>query len=149
MRISLSFSEGTLSPVSADSSALSAAASSIRQSAGTLSPASRAITSPGTSSELGITIISPERYTLLCAALIACRASMADSALFSWYTPRTALAKTTNRIINTSASSLPSEIIPVIADITAAAISTSIIGFLNCSMNLASRVGLGGSSSLF
>ena len=52
-------------------------------------------------------------------------------------------------MMNTSASSLPSEIIPVTADITAAIISTIIIGFLNCSMNLASKVGLGGSSSLF
>ena len=102
-----SFSTGTLSPVRAASSALMLALSRMRQSAGTASPASRITMSPGTSTSLRSRDILPSRSTLLVAAVISWRASMAFSALLSWYTPRTALMSTTIRIINTSVKLSP------------------------------------------
>ena len=102
-----SFSTGTLSPVRAASSAFRLALSMMRQSAGTASPASRMTMSPGTSSSLRSMTIFPSRSTLLVAAVISWRASMAFSALLSWYTPSTALMSTTIRMMNTSAKLSP------------------------------------------
>ena len=57
------FASPTLSPVRALSSHLSAAQESMRQSAGTISPSERVITSPGTSSSLFMaTSLPPRRH---------------------------------------------------------------------------------------
>ena len=77
------FSTGTLSPVRAASSTFRLALSSTRASAGTASPASSTTTSPGTSCSLFSVSCLPPRSTLLVAAVICCRASMAFSALLS------------------------------------------------------------------
>ena len=58
--------------------------------------------SPTTSSALGTMQILPSRSTLLVAADMACRASIAFSALLSWYTPRTALTRTTISMMTVS-----------------------------------------------
>ena len=103
----MNFVTGTLSPVSAASSILRLALSSSLPSAGTASPASSSTTSPTTSSAEGTTVTLPPRSTRLVAADIACSASIAFSALFSWYTPRAAFTMTTNSMIITSAAPSP------------------------------------------
>ena len=82
---------GRLSPVSADSATSSLAAFSSRPSAGTMSPASIATTSPGTSLSAGISASRPSRLTLALMITIFCRAATAAAALPSWCRPRTAL----------------------------------------------------------
>ena len=98
---------GTLSPVRAASSICKLALSSRRPSAGTASPASKITTSPGTSSSECSSTCLPSRSTLLVAAVMVCNASMAASALLSWYTPRMAFSSTTIRMMNTSAKPSP------------------------------------------
>ena len=127
------FSTGTDSPVSAASSIFIVALSSTRQSAGTESPASSMITSPGTSSALGRCTSLPSRSTLDCAALISCRASRASSLLASWTTPSTELTITTNMMMATSAKSGSPLTMPVSALMTAATISMMTIGSAICS----------------
>ena len=82
---------GRLSPVSADSSTSSVAAFSSRPSAGTISPASIATMSPGTSCPAGISASWPSRLTLAVMIIIFCRAATAAAAFPSWCRPRTAL----------------------------------------------------------
>ena len=74
---------GTDSPVRAASSTFMLALSSTRPSAGMASPASSSTTSPTTSSSLRMVTVLPSRSTLLVAAAICCKASMAFSALLS------------------------------------------------------------------
>ena len=81
--MSMNFVTGTLSPVRAASSIFMLALSRMRPSAGTASPASSTTTSPTTRSSLRTETILPSRRTLLVAAAICCKASMAFSALFS------------------------------------------------------------------
>ena len=74
---SVPLATGRLSPVSADSSTSSVAAFSSRPSAGTISPASIATMSPGTSRSAGISASWPSRLTLALMITIFCRAETA------------------------------------------------------------------------
>ena len=100
------FSEGTDSPVNADSSLLRLADVINRASAGTKSPASILIISPGTSSDASITISLPLRITRACGADMFFRASNAFSALDSCITPIIALTITI-RTINAGSNNSP------------------------------------------
>ena len=95
---------GTDSPVRAASSICRLADSMIRQSAGTSLPASNRTISPTTKSSAWIWLTCPSRITMQTAADMVCKASMACSALFSWYTPKMALSSTTARMMMTSVS---------------------------------------------
>ena len=101
-----------------------------RASAGTASPASSTITSPGTNSSLRTVRCSPSRITLLVAAAISCKAAMAFSALLSCNTPSTALIVTTARMMITSAMDSPC-IRLVTPEIRAAASKIKIMGSAN------------------
>ena len=83
---------GVLSPVSAASSISSVAATRRRPSAGILSPASNATTSPGTSSSPGTSASSPPRRTCARITSIFCSAATLSAALPSWFRPSTALS---------------------------------------------------------
>ena len=85
--VEASFPEGTLSPVSADSSIWSALALTIRPSAGTSSPAASRITSPATRPSAGIFASAPSRRTRAVASIIDLRAFIALSALPCWRSP--------------------------------------------------------------
>ena len=101
-----SFSEGTDSPVRADSSDLRLTLRRSLASAGIKSPASRRMISPGTSSEASMTFSSPSRITRAWGADILFRASRAFSALLSCMTPITALSTTISKISTGSKNSL-------------------------------------------
>ena len=77
--------EGTLSPVSADSSISRVAADRIRASAGTRSPASMFTMSPGTSWSIGISTRSPFRRALALTTIMLESAEALASALPSWF----------------------------------------------------------------
>ena len=79
-----SFSTGTDSPVSADSSIERLAATISRPSAGTRSPASSSTTSPGTRSSVITSTMSPSRRTRTLDTSIFSRAARALEALASW-----------------------------------------------------------------
>ena len=116
---------GTDSPVMADSSAFRLAHSRMRASAGTRSPASRVMMSPGTSLSVSSRTIWPSRSTFARGADIFCRASSAFSALFSWEMEIQALTMTITRMMTASIQSSP----PVeMRDNTAAMSSTMIMG---------------------
>ena len=123
----------------ADSSHFMEAHSRIRASAGTASPASSKITSPGTSSSEGTVAGCPSRSTLEWAAVIFFNASMACSALDSCTTPITALSSTTTAMIMVSAKSdrptLPPSNRGITAETTAAAIRMIIMGSFSCPRN--------------
>ncbi len=123
-------STGTLSPVRAASSIFRLALSKILASAGIESPASKRITSPTTRSSLLTTCGLPSRITLELAADIACKASIAFSALLSWYTPRIEFITTTPKIMITSANDSLA-ITAVAADIRAATNRMMTIGSLS------------------
>ncbi len=106
-RASVCLSTSMDSPVRAASSTFSEAHSITRASAGTASPASSTITSPGTSASAFTVSWWPSRSTFAVAAAICCSASMAASALFSWYTPRQALISTTASMMIVSARLSP------------------------------------------
>ena len=93
-----SLTTGTDSPVSADSSACSSATSSRRMSAGTLSPASRATRSPGTSVSDGTDSLRPSRTTRADVRTSERNASSSASALDSWMNPTMALITTTPKM---------------------------------------------------
>ena len=97
---------GTDSPVMADSSAFRLAHSRIRASAGTRSPASSTMISPGTSWLVSMRTISPSRMTFANGADIFCRASRALLALSSWEMEITALITTIRRMIAESTQSV-------------------------------------------
>ena len=137
------------SPVSAASSILSDALSRIRQSAGTQSPASSTIISPTTRSLEATRTSLPSRITLLCAAVISCKAASASSALSSCTTPKNELSSTTNKIIATSAKSPSPLYIPIESEIIAATISIITIGSAICSKKRFTTDSFGASSSLF
>ena len=79
-----SFSTGTDSPVSDDSSIERLAATISRPSAGTRSPASSSTTSPGTRSSVITSTMSPPRRTRTLETSIFSRAARALDALASW-----------------------------------------------------------------
>ena len=120
---------GTDSPVMADSSAFRFALSRIRASAGTRSPASSTMTSPGTSLLVSTRTISPPRITFASGADIFCSASSALFALSSWVMEITVFTTTISRMISGSTqSSKPLDT----NDSTAAISSTMIIGSFSC-----------------
>jgi hypothetical protein len=104
-RTTSSFSTGSDSPVSADSSTCSSASVTRRRSAGTLSPASSTTRSPGTSSSEAMVRGRPSRTTRACVCTIDLSASSADSALDSWRNPTIALTTTTRKITAASTHS--------------------------------------------
>ena len=125
--VSASFSDGTDSPVSADSSLFKLTLRIRRASAGTKSPASRRIISPGTSIAASITFSSPSRITLAWGADILFNASRAFSALLSCITPIIAFIITMARISTGSKNSFGLPSMTAMANDTAAAISSMII----------------------
>ncbi len=82
-KTSISLLTGTDSPVKAASSAFRECDSRIRQSAGTVSPASKTITSPTQISSLLTIATLPSLNTLEVDAVICIKASIAPSALVS------------------------------------------------------------------
>ena len=78
------FSTASLSPVSADSITNRSRAVMMRASAGTMSPAERRITSPGTSSSKGISTRSPSRRAQQVLETGSLRASAALPLRASW-----------------------------------------------------------------
>ena len=131
---SASFSAGTDSPVSADSSDLRFALSRRRASAGTKSPASSLIISPGTTSCAEIMCSLPPRITRACGADIFLSASSAFSALFSCTSPITAFRMTMSKMSAGSINSIGSPSTHATAnEMIAATIRMIIMTSLNCS----------------
>ncbi len=93
-----SFSTGTDSPVSMDSSMRRSRSLNRRRSAGTLSPDCSMTTSPGTRLSAGRLINLPSRLTMARGESMPRMASSAFSALPSWMKPITALISTTPRM---------------------------------------------------
>lgn len=89
---------GTDSPVSADSSTLSRAASASSRSAGTTSPASTRTRSPRTRSAAGRTTSRPSRTTRAVGAASWSNAAIARSARTSCTTPMAVFTSTTSTI---------------------------------------------------
>ena len=127
---------GTDSPVMADSSAFRLAHSRMRASAGTRSPASSTMMSPGTSRSVSSRICSPPRTTLARGADIFCKASRAFSALSSWEMEMQAFTTTITRMMTASIQSSPPD---DTRDSAAAASSTRIMGSRIWSKNRAHR----------
>ena len=119
------FSAGTGSPVMADSSVRSPAHSSTRPSAGTRSPASRWMMSPGTSLAASTRQSCPSRTARAMGADRSRRASRAFSALSSWEMEMTALRRTMPRMMTASIQSRPP---PAHRETPAAHRSTTIMG---------------------
>ena len=123
-------SDGTDSPVSADSSMRRTCASTMRPSAGTIEPASRRTRSPGTSSLTGTSRGRPSLRTEALGVAIACNEAMARSARYSWRNPIQAFSATTTRITTASVTS------PSVAERTPAPISIRIIGEVSWSSRI-------------
>ena len=129
-----SFSAGTDSPVSADSSLLREALSIKRASAGTKSPASTRMMSPGTSLAASMVCSLPLRMTRAWGAESDLSASSAFSALLSCITPMMALAMTMPTMSSGSKNSEGScEVSATTNEIAAAPSRIRIITSLNCS----------------
>ena len=96
------FSTGTDSPVRDDSSTRICAASIRRRSAGTIVPASRRTTSPGTRSRARTVVLSPSRTTWASGAAISLRLCSACSARLSCVAPTNALRITIARMMTES-----------------------------------------------
>ena len=130
------FISPTLSPVNALSSHFKAAQANTRQSAGTISPSERLITSPGTSSSLFTCISLPalRHFTVHTESFF--RFSMALSARYCCIVPTSAFKNMMNSIINVSVrSALSPEIMAIAAVIAAAAIRSIVITSLNWEIN--------------
>ncbi|CDA78260.1 putative uncharacterized protein [Clostridium sp. CAG:242] len=130
---SASFSEGTDSPVRADSSLFRLTLFNNLASAGIKSPASSRIISPGTSCAASMMLSLPSRITLACGADRFLSASKAFSALLSCMTPMIAFRTTMSRIRSGSKNSFgcPSTH-AMTKEIAAAASRIRIITSLNC-----------------
>ena len=102
-----SLDTGTDSPVMADSSTFRLAQCKMRPSAGTKSPASSRMMSPGTSWAVSRRRVWPSRTTLARGADICSKASRALWALFSWVMEITAFTTTMRRMITASIQSSP------------------------------------------
>ena len=109
------FDAGTLSPVRPDSSICRDAASMIRPSAQTSSPAVSRTTSPTTTWSPSIFTSAPSRRTRADALSIDCKAFMALSALPCWRIPPSALSAVIAR------TTTPVAIWPISIEATAAA----------------------------
>src|SRR6266545_878132 len=133
----LDLAAGWASPVRVDSSVFNPAADSTRASAGTMSPASTAITSPGTRSAAGICTRPARLIRRAVSAVIPRSASIALAARISVAVSSTATAATTAAITTASDSS------PNTPDSTATAISSSCNGSVSDSASSAGhRLGL-------
>ena len=140
------FSTGTDSPVMGDSSAWRRLHARIRASAGTRSPASSRITSPGTSWAAGILVTFPPRRAEAWGEESFRSSSRACWARSSWEMERMPFTTTMTRMMTASSQSSP----PLAArDTPAAPSSTRIMGSRSCSNTRPrSPACLGGSSSL-
>ena len=140
------FSTGTDSPVMGDSSAWRRLHSRIRASAGTRSPASNRITSPGTSWAAGIFVTFPPRRTAAWGEDNFRSSSRACWARSSWEMEMIPFTTTMTRMMTASSQSSP----PLAArDTPAAPSSTRIMGSFSCPrIRPSSPSCLGGSSSL-
>src|SRR3990170_7707184 len=141
--LSQSLSAGCDSPVRVDSSILKSSEEIIRESAGTISPASNTIMSPGTTSCAETVSRAPSLKTFAFGAESFFRVSKTFSAFSSWEKPITPF-KTT--IANIATASTHSERNPAT---TAAPIRTSIINSVNCFRNFTRRASFFGSLSRF
>jgi len=121
-RTAASFAMGALSPVRAASCVSSVAERTSRPSAGTMSPASRRTTSPGTRSTAGTSTSERSRTTLLCGTCIFASASTLALAFSSWLVPRTTLRTTRN------ATTRPVETSPIAMLTRVTAMSMMFIG---------------------
>ena len=132
-----SFSAGTDSPVSADSSLFKLTLCKSLASAGTKSPASKRMISPGTNSDASMIDSALSRRTRACGADIFFNASSALSARLSCITPIMAFTTTISKISNGSKKPSGSPSTHATTKETAAAASNiRIITSLNCSANL-------------
>ena len=95
------------SPVRLDSSASSARASRIRQSAGTASPARRVTTSPGTRRSANTSRSTPPRLTRTGTAVASARRMMARSVPTRWTPPINAFSPITAPIRTASVNEPP------------------------------------------
>ena len=102
----------------------------MRKSAGTALPASNNITSPGTNTVEGKSVMFPSRSTRACVTDICFKASIAFSARYSCIKPRKAFNKTIMRITIVSVKS------PTMPDIIAATSIIKIITSLNCASTI-------------
>ena len=98
VRTSASFSAGSDSPVSEDSSTARPVASMRRASAGTRSPVLRRTTSPGTTAEVSTSVRAPSRSTRQVGLLRSRSASSARSAPRSCVTARMTFMAITARM---------------------------------------------------
>ena len=136
-------STGMLSPVSADSWTESPKASISRASAGTWSPASSSIRSPGTTSRVGIDAGVPSRTTRASGAAMRCSAAKAFCARSSCRKPMMALTSTIATIAAASAQS------PMAPAITAATTRIQMTSSLNWRRKVRHQGRGGGSLSTF
>src|SRR3990172_10236528 len=141
--LSQSLSAGCDSRVRVDSSILKSSEEIIRESAGSISPASNTIMSPGTTSCAETVSRAPSLKTFAFGAESFFRVSKTFSAFSSWEKPITPF-KTT--IANIATASTHSERNPAT---TAAPIRTSIINSVNCFRNFTRRASFFGSLSRF
>src|SRR4051794_21169280 len=139
-----SLGTGALSPVSADSSISRVAARTRRPSAGTRSPASMLMTSPGTMSCIATIAIAPFRRTLAWTTIIFWSAATLASALPSWLRPSMAL-KTVSRTSTTPVANCPGRNMLTMP----APSSTICIGSEYCARNAFQRGTLAASANLF
>ena len=135
-----SFSTGSDSPVSADSSVLNPVVEMSRPSAGMQSPSSSSITSPATTFSAGMRVSLPPRRTCATGALSFCSDSSAFSARLSCTVPMIALSTTMLRIMIGSRKSPFFSKNEVASDTPAAASKMSTIKSLNCIKNRCSSV---------
>ena len=113
---------GALSPVNAASCVSKVADRRIRPSAGRMSPASTATTSPGTMSVAETVCSCPSRTTLACGTCSLASASTLALALSSWRDPRTTLSTINSPTIT------PVEISPITRLTSVTATSIRFIG---------------------
>ena len=147
---SASLSAGTDSPVSADSSLFRFALTISLASAGTKSPASSLMMSPGTTCVEATMLSCPFLITLACGADIFFSASSAFSALLSCTNPSTAFKMTMSRMSAGSMNSMGSPSTHATTkEMTAARMRMIIITSLNCSKNRRAKLFFFFSSSLF
>ena len=138
------FATGVLSPVRPASSISNVAATRIRPSAGTLSPASNPTMSPGTSSSAGTWARWPSRRTFAVMISICRRAATLSAALPSWCSPITALRTVSPRTSNPVDTSWMATMLT-----TAAPTRTSCIRSRYCRRKAFQRGSLAASASLF
>ena len=141
---SRTFATGVLSPVSPASSISSVAATRMRPSAGTLSPASKPTMSPGTSSSAGICTRSPSRRTLAVMMSIWRSAATLSAALPSWCNPMTAFRTVSPMTTNAVETSCKATMLT-----SAAPTSTSCMRSRYCRRNAFQAGSFASSASLF